>query len=97
MCGRITVPIERGNSVSHKAVALVQADCQIGEKSVIQSKHLFICARRNDKKITNDSVNVGAHGCISLLTNSRENGVLEDPVKPLLVKSIGHLTLCVVG
>ena len=61
-----------------------------------QLKHLFNFARSDEKKVIKDSVNVGAHGCTSLLTNSRKNGVLEDPVKPLLVKSIGHLTLCVV-
>ena len=64
------------------AAASVQAACHAGEKNVTQSKHLFIFARRNDKKVTNDSVNVGAHGCTSLLTKiGRKNGILEDPVK----------------
>ena len=89
--------MERGNSASHMAVALVQAARHSGEKNVTQLKHLFNFARSDEKKVIKDSVNVGAHGCTSLLTTSRKNGVLEDPVKPLLVKSIGHLTLCVVG
>ena len=67
--------------------------------TVEQLKHLINLAR-NDKKVINDSVNVGAHGCTSLLTNCRKNGVLEDPVNPQLTKpkwhlakSIGHLKL----
>ena len=74
------------------AVALVQAARHSGEKNVTQLKHLFNFARSDEKKVIKDSVNVGAHGCTSLLTTSRKNGVLEDPVKPLLVKSIGHLS-----
>ena len=57
------------------------------EKNVTQLKHLFSFAQNDAAKVLEDPTDVRAHGCDSLLTSGRKNGVLEDPVEPLLAKS----------
>ena len=49
-------------------------------------KHLSSFAKIDEKKVIKDSVNVNEHKWTSLLTVGRKNGVLEDPVGPLLPK-----------